>query len=227
MKMLDSGDVADHPYQTQFQAFFDALDAGKDMPLTSFADALRDAPRHRRRGQVRRPRSTRRSNDDRDSPRRRTSSRSHACPPLSPSPRIPTTSSSSWPARCCCCGEAGWEIHYLNLSTGNLGSTTMSAGARPRGCGARKRRPPRRCSAPPGMRRSATISRSSTTRRTLRRLCAVIREVAPDVILTHSPQDYMEDHMNTCRLAVYGGVRARRCPDYRHDAAANGRCTSR
>ena len=41
MKMLDSGDVSDHPYQTQFQAFFDALEAGKDMPLTSFNDAFR------------------------------------------------------------------------------------------------------------------------------------------------------------------------------------------
>ncbi|HKS36326.1 MAG TPA: Gfo/Idh/MocA family oxidoreductase [Verrucomicrobiae bacterium] len=41
MKMLDSGDVSDHPYLTQFQAFFDALDAGKEMPLTSLADALR------------------------------------------------------------------------------------------------------------------------------------------------------------------------------------------
>ncbi len=40
MKMLDSGDVADHPYQTQFQAFFDALDRGEDMPLTSFADGF-------------------------------------------------------------------------------------------------------------------------------------------------------------------------------------------
>ena len=40
MKMLDSGDVSDHPYQTQFQAFFDALDRGKEMPLTSLADAL-------------------------------------------------------------------------------------------------------------------------------------------------------------------------------------------
>ncbi len=40
MRMLDSGDVADHPYQTQFQAFFDALDAGTDMPLTSFAEAF-------------------------------------------------------------------------------------------------------------------------------------------------------------------------------------------
>ncbi len=40
MRMLDSGDVADHPYQTQFQAFFDALDAGAQMPLTSFADGF-------------------------------------------------------------------------------------------------------------------------------------------------------------------------------------------
>jgi len=41
MKMLDSGDVSDHPYQSQFEAFFKALAAGKEMPLTSFADAVR------------------------------------------------------------------------------------------------------------------------------------------------------------------------------------------
>ena len=41
MKMLDSGDVSDHPYLTQFQAFCDALDAGEEMPLTSLDDALR------------------------------------------------------------------------------------------------------------------------------------------------------------------------------------------
>jgi predicted dehydrogenase len=41
MKLLDSGDVSDHPYQTQFEAFFTALAAGKEMPLTSFADAAR------------------------------------------------------------------------------------------------------------------------------------------------------------------------------------------
>lgn len=41
MRMLDSGDVSDHPYLTQFQAFFDALDAGRELPLTSLADALR------------------------------------------------------------------------------------------------------------------------------------------------------------------------------------------
>ncbi len=40
MKMLDSGDVSDHPYLNQFEAFFAALDNGRDMPLTSLADAL-------------------------------------------------------------------------------------------------------------------------------------------------------------------------------------------
>lgn len=41
MKMLDSGDVSDHPYQSQFEAFFNALDKGEEMALTNFRDALR------------------------------------------------------------------------------------------------------------------------------------------------------------------------------------------
>jgi predicted dehydrogenase len=40
-KPLDSGDVSDHPYQTQFEAFFTALEQGRDMPLTSLAEAIR------------------------------------------------------------------------------------------------------------------------------------------------------------------------------------------
>ena len=40
-KPLDSGDVSDHPYQTQFEAFFNALDHGREMPLTTFEDAAR------------------------------------------------------------------------------------------------------------------------------------------------------------------------------------------
>jgi predicted dehydrogenase len=41
MKMLDSGDVSDHPYQVQFEAFFNSIDEGREMPLTSLADALK------------------------------------------------------------------------------------------------------------------------------------------------------------------------------------------
>jgi predicted dehydrogenase len=40
-KPLDSGDVSDHPYQTQFEAFFDALEAGQPMPLTNLDIAAR------------------------------------------------------------------------------------------------------------------------------------------------------------------------------------------
>ncbi|MFT6181258.1 MAG: putative dehydrogenase [Akkermansiaceae bacterium] len=39
--LADSGDVADHPYQDQFQAFFDALDRDEAMPLTSFEEAFK------------------------------------------------------------------------------------------------------------------------------------------------------------------------------------------
>ena len=41
MKLLDSGDVSDHPYETQFGAFFEAIGRGEEMPLTSLAEAMR------------------------------------------------------------------------------------------------------------------------------------------------------------------------------------------
>lgn len=37
---IDSGDVADHPYRTQFDAFFAALAGGRAMPLTGLAEAV-------------------------------------------------------------------------------------------------------------------------------------------------------------------------------------------
>jgi predicted dehydrogenase len=40
MKMLDSGDVSDHPYQKQFETFFQSVEEGVEMPLTSLTDAL-------------------------------------------------------------------------------------------------------------------------------------------------------------------------------------------
>jgi predicted dehydrogenase len=41
MSLMDSGDVADHPYKNQFDSFLDALEQGQDMPLTSLAEAMR------------------------------------------------------------------------------------------------------------------------------------------------------------------------------------------
>jgi predicted dehydrogenase len=41
MKMMDSGDLSYHPYQTQFETFFETVGNDIQMPLTSLADALR------------------------------------------------------------------------------------------------------------------------------------------------------------------------------------------
>lgn len=41
MKMLDSGDVEDHPYQTQFDTFFKAINNEEEMPLTGLKQAMK------------------------------------------------------------------------------------------------------------------------------------------------------------------------------------------
>lgn len=41
MKMLDSGDVSDHPYQKQFDTFFECIQQDKTMPLTSLETAIK------------------------------------------------------------------------------------------------------------------------------------------------------------------------------------------
>ena len=110
-------------------------------------------------------------------------------------------------------GEAGWDLHYLNLSSGNLGSTTMTPAQT-----ARVRRAEAQAAAKvlgatwhPPFCNDVEIFYDG---RALRRLGAIIREVAPDVVLTHAPQDYMEDHMITSRLAVSAAF-VRAMPGYR------------
>lgn len=41
IKMLDSGDVSDHPYQDQFETFFNSISENIDMPLTSLSQAMK------------------------------------------------------------------------------------------------------------------------------------------------------------------------------------------
>jgi LmbE family N-acetylglucosaminyl deacetylase len=44
-------------------------------------------------------------------------------------------------------------------------------------------------------------------------MAAVMRDVAPEILLVHAPVDYMEDHTNACRLAVTAAF-ARGMPNY-------------
>jgi len=110
-------------------------------------------------------------------------------------------------------GGAGWELHYLNLSSGNLGSMQWSA----KKTAQVRRREAKEAARVLGAHWHAPFCDDLEIfydDRTLRRLSAVVRAVDPAVVLTHSPQDYMEDHMNTSRLAVTAAF-ARGMPNYR------------
>ena len=113
----------------------------------------------------------------------------------------------------CLLHESGWDAHYMNLSSGNLGSTVTPPAetARIRRQEAREAARLLQASWHPPICDDLQIFYEDAS---LRRLCAVIREVEPDVILTHSPQDYMEDHMTTARLTVTAAF-ARGIPGYR------------
>jgi LmbE family N-acetylglucosaminyl deacetylase len=107
----------------------------------------------------------------------------------------------------------GWEIHYCNLSSGNLGSATIPGN---RLATIRRRESQAAARAlgavwHPPIARDLEIFYNDDL---LRRVAALVRRVQPRVILTHSPQDYMEDHMNTSRLAVTAAF-ARGMPNYR------------
>ncbi len=40
MSLMDSGDVSDHPYQAEFDAFFEAIDTNTEMPLAGLREAV-------------------------------------------------------------------------------------------------------------------------------------------------------------------------------------------
>ncbi|MDB5250323.1 MAG: family deacetylase [Segetibacter sp.] len=97
--------------------------------------------------------------------------------------------------------KAGYEIHYLNLSRGNAGSIeyTSEQTKKTRLKEAKKAAAILGAHFHPPFCNDLEIFYNL---KTLQRLAAIIREVQPGIVLTHSPADYMEDHTNTCRLAV-------------------------
>ncbi len=97
--------------------------------------------------------------------------------------------------------EAGWQTHYINVANGSCGSVVHRAAALRK----IRRREAQKSAALLG----ATFHESLCddlyvlyTIPLLRALTAVVRAAQPTIVLTHSPVDYMEDHTNTCRLAV-------------------------
>ncbi len=97
--------------------------------------------------------------------------------------------------------KAGYEIHYMTVANGSCGTTVHNSEAIIK------------------IRREESVNAAGCIgavyheslvndieifyeRGLLARLGSVIREAAPEILLVPSPVDYMEDHVNTSRLAV-------------------------
>jgi LmbE family N-acetylglucosaminyl deacetylase len=97
--------------------------------------------------------------------------------------------------------RAGYETHYLSVANGSCGSTKYNAAALRaiRNTEARAAAKILGAEFHPPLTDDLEIL---YTLDLLRGVAAVIRDVKPHIVLTHSPQDYMEDHMTAARLAV-------------------------
>lgn len=97
--------------------------------------------------------------------------------------------------------EVGAEIHMWNLACGHCGTARHSREEIVRIRAEEARESARLAGAvshPPLFDDLAIFYDAPS----LARVASVVREIRPGIVLTHSPQDYMEDHQNTCRLMV-------------------------
>jgi N-acetylglucosamine malate deacetylase 1 len=109
--------------------------------------------------------------------------------------------------------QKGWAIHYMTLSSGSCGSKRHSAASVRR----IRRKESKAAATLLGAQYHHSIADDLEILydvKLLRKLAATVRKVKPRIVLTHSPQDYMEDHTNTCRLAITAAF-ARGMPNFK------------
>ena len=98
-------------------------------------------------------------------------------------------------------GQAGYQLHYMNVANGSVGTTKLAVETIVQ----IRREEAMSAAAQLGATFHDSLCDDISIfydRPTLARVASVIRQVQPDIVLTHSLSDYMEDHTNTCRLAV-------------------------
>lgn len=95
---------------------------------------------------------------------------------------------------------AGWSLHYMTVANGCYGTETLSR---------EEIIAVRRDEARAGAATLGAVFHDSIVDDfnifylpdQIRKVAAVVREVAPDILLTHPLEDYMEDHINAARIA--------------------------
>ena len=98
-------------------------------------------------------------------------------------------------------GEAGWTLHWMTVANGSCGTTVMDRDA----IVTVRARESREAAAALGATYHAPLVDDIMVYYTpglVARVAAVVRRVDPTILLVPSPEDYMEDHTTTSRLAV-------------------------
>jgi LmbE family N-acetylglucosaminyl deacetylase len=98
--------------------------------------------------------------------------------------------------------DLGWRVHVAAMSPGDLGSATLDREA----IAAIRREEGRRAAALLKGAWHCLEARDLAIflgDELCRRATALIREVVPDLVLTHSPTDYLADHEETARIVAH------------------------
>lgn len=97
--------------------------------------------------------------------------------------------------------DAGWALHYLNIANGSYGTAVDDHNT----IVAKRTAESREACVVLGATYHDSICNDLEvyhTHEMVARVLAVVRAARPRIVLTQSPQEYMEEHMNACRLAV-------------------------
>ncbi len=98
-------------------------------------------------------------------------------------------------------GQSGYEIHYMNVANGSCGTAVHS---KDEIIGIRTQEARTAAESIGAIFHPPLVDDLEVyyDRILVSKVCGVIRTVDPEILLLQSPQDYMEDHMNTVRVSV-------------------------
>jgi len=97
--------------------------------------------------------------------------------------------------------QAGYELHYMNVASGSCGTAVHS---RDEIVAIRTQEARTAAESVGAVFHPPLVDDLEIyyDRILVSKLCAVVRQIDPEIVLVQSPQDYMEDHTNSARLAV-------------------------
>jgi N-acetylglucosamine malate deacetylase 1 len=108
--------------------------------------------------------------------------------------------------------NAGCELHYMNLANGCYGTAEYT---REEAIQIRKKEAEQASAFLGAVFHDSIVDDLNVfyNQDLIKKTIAIIRQIKPDILLLPSPEEYMEDHMNTCRIGITAAF-CRAMPNY-------------